>query len=41
MPREAVDRVIEPFERALVRVVKGRSGTGPEVVGDDVTSGRG
>jgi hypothetical protein len=38
---EVVGRAVEPFERALVRVVKGRSGTGPEAVGDDVTSGRG
>jgi hypothetical protein len=38
---EAVGRAVEPFERALVRVVKGCSGTGPEAVGVDVTSGRG
>jgi hypothetical protein len=39
--RKAVGRVVEPFERALVRVVKGRSGTWPGAVGDEVTSGRG
>ena len=32
---------VEPFERALVRVVKGCSGTGPGAEGDEVTSGRG